>query len=367
MAHTGASGQRHWKGNTADPSVCDSCREWERKHPKDPMQIAKSVADTQAAYDALPEIIEGDALALNRHVIGAAIKFRTTGGYTNPRRFGKGAVPFTPLKVVTGNMQAKNGGRHTFDEPKNGQPGEWSSIDDSKLVELCQVGFHFTDIAHLGSWTDSTSRVFVAEIDGPWMGSGDKYIARKIRLVRELDQRELLDLAERLGGERVPEVKYAEVTGSIPELAAQLWHPELITGDDPLLVELRAAAEARDDVRYKAAKKALDTEIEVIELTQQIATLRGEPTASFTVRLAELTISTTGVRASNNIDSLRLAAAKALYPDDNVAQTVEAERLDHVLNAAVAAEKLNRWLHRDQDATIARLAELGVTVANFRN
>ena len=101
-------------------------------------------------------------------------------------------------KVLNANGRSCNGGSMQWSLPtqnKDGSwtPGEWTPTIEGELVE-CWNGYHLATLEQLPLWLNE--RIFVAEVDGDVLASADndKWIARKVRLVRETawDQRAAL-------------------------------------------------------------------------------------------------------------------------------------------------------------------------------
>ena len=101
-------------------------------------------------------------------------------------------------KVLSAAGRSCNGGSMQWSLPtqnKDGSwtPGEWTPTIEGELVE-CWNGYHLATLEQLPLWLNE--RIFVAEVDGDVLASADndKWIARKVRLVRETawDQRAAL-------------------------------------------------------------------------------------------------------------------------------------------------------------------------------
>ena len=92
-------------------------------------------------------------------------------------------------KVLDANGCSCNGGDLQWSLPtKNDDgswtPGEWMPEIEGKLVE-CKNGYHLATLEQLIGWLNA--RIFVAETDGELIeaSDGDKWVARKVRLVAE--------------------------------------------------------------------------------------------------------------------------------------------------------------------------------------
>lgn len=89
-------------------------------------------------------------------------------------------------KITTPDGCPCHGGSGTWNLPHDGQPGEWREAK-GKLVP-CENGLHLVRGSQLLRWLpNQESRLWLAETDGPVIDHGDKFVARKVRLVREID------------------------------------------------------------------------------------------------------------------------------------------------------------------------------------
>jgi hypothetical protein len=81
------------------------------------------------------------------------------------------------------------------------EPGGWHEINENTPVQMCRTGFHLTDAANLRNWMgyNSQNRVWIAETEGPLLHNRDKYLSRKVRLLRELPPTDVQRLID--GGE----------------------------------------------------------------------------------------------------------------------------------------------------------------------
>ena len=102
----------------------------------------------------------------------------------------------TFYKVTGANGEAINGGTFTYDLPTrdafgNQTPGAWTPSVDT--LEMCHRGYHLT--ADVDNWADGSTafRVFEAEArEALALFSGDKIVAKQVRLLREVDLAEVL-------------------------------------------------------------------------------------------------------------------------------------------------------------------------------
>jgi hypothetical protein len=92
-------------------------------------------------------------------------------------------------KVLDANGCSCNGGSLKWSLPVKNEdgtwtPGEWTPEIAGPLVE-CRNGYHLATIEQLPQWLND--RIFVAEVDGELVESSDrdKWVARRVRLVRE--------------------------------------------------------------------------------------------------------------------------------------------------------------------------------------
>jgi hypothetical protein len=95
----------------------------------------------------------------------------------------------TLYKVLDGNGCSCNGGTLQWSLPERNKdgswtPGEWMPEIEGPLVE-CENGYHLATMEQLPQWLNE--RIFVAEVDGELIeaSDGDKWVARKVRLVAE--------------------------------------------------------------------------------------------------------------------------------------------------------------------------------------
>ena len=87
----------------------------------------------------------------------------------------------TYYKVLSANGESTIQ-RHVWPLP-NGKPGRWVSVDGPLIA--CQNGLHVVEAPHLTTWLEPNCRIFEAEI-GAELLPGDKIVARRARLVREM-------------------------------------------------------------------------------------------------------------------------------------------------------------------------------------
>jgi hypothetical protein len=99
-------------------------------------------------------------------------------------------------KVLSPTGESQNGGSLKWDLPKEGQPGKWHEV---QAVSMCSKGLHLT--TDPVQWRKPNCRVFEVEAegfetkdDGSVSFSGDKCVARRARLLRELSDAELADV-----------------------------------------------------------------------------------------------------------------------------------------------------------------------------
>ena len=86
------------------------------------------------------------------------------------------------FKVLNVNGLPYHGGSGRWPLPENGSAGEWLEVR-GKLVD-CENGLHLCRVRDLPLWFGPV--IFAAELDGEWFDAGNKIIARKARLLRQL-------------------------------------------------------------------------------------------------------------------------------------------------------------------------------------
>ena len=100
----------------------------------------------------------------------------------------------TLYKVLDAEGCSCNGGELKWSLPARSDdgswtPGEWMPEIEGPLVE-CENGYHLATLEQLPLWLNE--RIFVAEVDGELIESsdGEKWVARKVRLVAETNWNE---------------------------------------------------------------------------------------------------------------------------------------------------------------------------------
>lgn len=80
-------------------------------------------------------------------------------------------------KVLNEDDRSCNGGTGRW------TPGRWRSVRGDLVA--CKRGLHLTDAAHLPLWLGPV--IWEAETDGDLIDAGDKWVARKARIVRRVE------------------------------------------------------------------------------------------------------------------------------------------------------------------------------------
>jgi hypothetical protein len=98
-------------------------------------------------------------------------------------------------KVLSAKGGSQNGGTMQWSLPADGKPGAWHEEPEAIM---CSQGLHLT--SEPPRWWKAGCRVFeveaedLQELDGVICWEGDKVVARKVRLIRELSNIELADV-----------------------------------------------------------------------------------------------------------------------------------------------------------------------------
>jgi hypothetical protein len=71
----------------------------------------------------------------------------------------------------------------TKNEDGTWTPGAWREVEGD--LNVCANGLHLTDVEHLNQW--ASDELYEAETEGPLLLASDKYVARRVRLVRKID------------------------------------------------------------------------------------------------------------------------------------------------------------------------------------
>ena len=83
-----------------------------------------------------------------------------------------------------------HGGDFEWSLPENGKPGKWHSVKGD--LKMCERGFHLTD--NPPKWWDRTAKCYEVEYKDALAPQDDKICVRKVRLVRELTEDDLVRL-----------------------------------------------------------------------------------------------------------------------------------------------------------------------------
>ena len=83
-----------------------------------------------------------------------------------------------------------HGGGFEWSMPKNGKPGKWHSVKGD--LKMCERGFHLTDNPQ--NWWDRNAKCYEVEYKDALEPKDDKICVRKVRLVRELTEDDLVRL-----------------------------------------------------------------------------------------------------------------------------------------------------------------------------
>ncbi len=102
---------------------------------------------------------------------------------------------------VLKNGESFHGGSHKWPLPTADAPGEW--VEHSGSLEPCAAGLHVT--TEPAAWMDVGATVFLSEIDGEILpcDTAEKFVCRRVRLVRALTAAELVPLQIFSEGEHV--------------------------------------------------------------------------------------------------------------------------------------------------------------------
>jgi hypothetical protein len=87
----------------------------------------------------------------------------------------------TYYKVVMPDGAPTHGGNGLWPLPTEDAAGEWREIDGE--IVPCQNGLHVTTLDNLHVWLTQGAVVYRAEVDGPAVDAGNKYVARRVRLL----------------------------------------------------------------------------------------------------------------------------------------------------------------------------------------
>jgi hypothetical protein len=104
------------------------------------------------------------------------------GTVDHPRTVPKEGRPAL-YKIVGLEGEPRNGGRGNWPLPHGQQPGEWREVEGT--LQPCANGLHLTDADHITAWVmdGPICVVYRAEVDGELLDAGDKYVARRVRLL----------------------------------------------------------------------------------------------------------------------------------------------------------------------------------------
>lgn len=91
-----------------------------------------------------------------------------------------GCVVTTYYKVLGEGGEAINGGRGKWYLPSGSRPGKWMP---TVPVVPCRSGYHVCRIDQLIHWLLDVGRVWVAEVAGEVVDTGDKVVAERARLI----------------------------------------------------------------------------------------------------------------------------------------------------------------------------------------
>lgn len=88
-------------------------------------------------------------------------------------------------KVLSADLCSYNGGDLTWTPPSEAGPGEWHTVEGE--LNMCLNGLHLTDWDGLARWYKDGLRIFEVETDGELLEGHEKWCARSVRLVREVE------------------------------------------------------------------------------------------------------------------------------------------------------------------------------------
>lgn len=84
-------------------------------------------------------------------------------------------------KIVSPTGECVNNGHGTWPLPTADKPGEWWEV--SGEIRACFNGLHLASREQVDGWWKRNTVVFRAEVDGELWDAGDKYVARRVRLL----------------------------------------------------------------------------------------------------------------------------------------------------------------------------------------
>jgi len=97
------------------------------------------------------------------------------------------ALPVVPsmtfYKVIAADGSPVHGGRGTWSLPTDTEPGEWWEVEGD--IVPCHSGLHITDLENLDTWAQQQGDhlIYRAEVEGDVIDHGNKFVARKMRLL----------------------------------------------------------------------------------------------------------------------------------------------------------------------------------------
>lgn len=100
-----------------------------------------------------------------------------------------GSLQNLAIKFLTNEAKGTHSA-HPWPVPANGAPGEWQEVKRPyDRIVPCKNAIHAaaaTDQS-LQLWSSNAARVFLIELDGDLGWNSNKFVARRGRLIRELD------------------------------------------------------------------------------------------------------------------------------------------------------------------------------------
>lgn len=84
-------------------------------------------------------------------------------------------------KLVGPAGECVNGGSGDWPLPTATEPGAWREVDGP--LQACVNGLHLTDAAHIRHWARGSVILYRAEVDGEAFDEGEKWVARRVRLL----------------------------------------------------------------------------------------------------------------------------------------------------------------------------------------
>jgi hypothetical protein len=161
------------------------------------------------------------------------------------------------LYKILVNGESSHGGNLKWSLPKNGKPGKWNEVKGD--LKICNKGLHLTSKPY--NWYKWGCTNYEAEAKGIKEWDGDKCVARKVRLLKEVPHPKWWLKAEKFVNTELKEINWLKSDGKPLKkwkvFYGDSWNAAMIAAGDAAMIAARVAAGvAAGDAAMIAARDA---------------------------------------------------------------------------------------------------------------